>query len=222
MKRLVLCGLLVFFVGMPRVTFAQSMAPPETRLRGRTGATERALVDGKPEGEGPSRPEKLQYRFWDKAVSNVYFGHDTISAADYFTFTGVSEEGKSITAKLLGFRVLYNVQLSLYAAITSTETPTPEEGEPPAASREGNLENFIQAGGNATLMAEVPLLAYFGAVSDESGSQDLLSVSLAPALNLDVAAMGATSKDGVKVGQLGLRFFGQKSAIDNGDIAVSP
>ncbi|NTX04624.1 hypothetical protein [Myxococcus sp. CA040A] len=160
------------------------------------------------------------YGFWTREHSDAYFGPEQVSVAEYFTFTGVSEEGKSITAKLLGFRILDNVQLSLYAAITTTETPASEEGEALEASREGNLENFIQAGGNATLTAEVPLVAYMPKRSKEAQLQDVLSLSFVPALNLEVAPLGSATENGVRVGQAGLRFFGQKAALDSGDIAV--
>ncbi|WP_253994546.1 hypothetical protein [Myxococcus qinghaiensis] len=207
---LVVSGGLALF---PSVVSAQSLAPPGA---GSLSTPPAALV-----GRAANDHLYLVHEFADTDVSKAYFGDESLSLLEYFSFNGMLNDGKSIGAKLLGFRIFDNLQLSIYTAITDDKTTVRNDASPEETAKESNLENFIEAGGNLTLTGELPLMAFIPPTpAGAPGLRSIASMSVMGLINADVEPLGVSSDNGVRVSQLGLRFYGQKAAIDNGDVAA--
>ncbi|MCY0997641.1 hypothetical protein OWM54_10880 [Myxococcus sp. MISCRS1] len=154
-------------------------------------------------------------------VSKAYFGEKSLSLLEYFSFNGMLSDGKSIGAKLIGFRIFDNLQLGIYTAITDDKTTVRNDDSPDETAKESNLENFIESVGNLTLTAELPLMAIIPpSPAAGAGLRSIASMSVMGLINADVEPLGVSSDNGVRVSQLGLRFYGQKAAIDDGNVAA--
>lgn len=218
MRVMMFSGMIWMVFLLPRVAFAQWFAPPTpAKTEVESGLK---LMAAQQDGS-LNKDDGWLWPLWKDAGSAVsYFGGEQVSGVSFFSFTAVSDSGKSVTAKLLGVRLFNNLHLSLYSALTSAEAPSGGSVAAEESSQEGNLENFIQAGGNATLLAESLLGGYVSSVPDGERVPNMLTLSAVSAVHLDIAPLGMSRENGVKVGQLGLRFFGQKAALDNADFSV--
>lgn len=215
MALVVSSGLTLF----PVVGFAQALAPPVARS---FSDGKKAKAEGLAEEKGHNLDGDwyLANRLADSEVSKLYFGEKSLSLLEWFSFNGLLSEGKSISGRLIGFRIYDNFQVSIYTAITDSKSTAPTGDSAGEQAVESNLENFIESGGNLTITGEVPLAAFFKEASAAAGLNTIASVSVMGLINADVDPLGVSTDNALRVSQLGLRFYGHKAAIDNGDVAA--